>query len=149
MGRQSARPGGRLLGRGNALLRWRLACQQSVHPTAETCDAKDNDCDGLDDEDFPELHTACTDGKLGVFAGAGIFVCDVAGTGTMSSITVQGKSPSAETCNGLDDNCDGNIDEGNPGGGAACDTGQPGMCAAGSVTCESAALTCKPKASRC
>jgi hypothetical protein len=28
--------------------------------------------------------------------------------------------PQTETCNGMDDDCDGMIDEGNPGGGAVC-----------------------------
>jgi hypothetical protein len=29
-----------------------------------------------------------------------------------------------EVCNGVDDDCDTQTDEGNPGGGAACSTGQ-------------------------
>jgi hypothetical protein len=126
-----------------------LTCQQSVQPSAEICDGMDNNCDGQVDEAFPQLNTACTDGNLGVCTGTGTFVCDLAGTGTVCNITAPGSSPSPETCNGLDDNCDGNVDEGNPGGGAACDTGQPGVCAAGTVTCESGALTCKPNASGC
>lgn len=36
------------------------------------------------------------------------------------------------------------IDNGNPGGGAACSTGQPGACAAGTVRCQAAALACVP-----
>ncbi|HVE65452.1 MAG TPA: S8 family serine peptidase, partial [Thermoanaerobaculia bacterium] len=32
---------------------------------------------------------------------------------------------------GVDNDCDGIIDDGNPGGGAACTTGQPGVCADG------------------
>ena len=126
-----------------------LTCPQSVQPSAEICDGMDNDCDGLVDEDFPQLGTACTDGNLGICAGTGTFACDMAGTGTVCNITTPGSTPTAEICNGLDDNCDGNIDEGNPGGGAACDTGQPGMCAAGTVTCQSGALTCKANASGC
>ncbi|MEZ4465905.1 MAG: hypothetical protein R3F43_15940 [bacterium] len=40
-----------------------------------------------------------------------------------------------ELCNGLDDDCDGRVDEQNPGAGADCQTGQPGICAAGSTVC--------------
>lgn len=126
-----------------------LACQQSVQPTAETCDGADNDCDGVVDEDFPEKNTACSDGNLGVCAGSGTFVCNAQGTGTTCSITTPGKTPSPEACNGLDDNCNGNIDEGNPGGGAACDTGLHGTCRAGTVACENGSLTCKPDMTGC
>jgi hypothetical protein len=126
-----------------------LSCQQSVQPSEEICDAMDNDCNGVVDETFPELGAACSDGQPGICAGTGTFVCDVSKTATTCSITKPGSTPTAETCNGLDDNCDGTIDEGNPGGGAACDTGQPGVCAAGTVTCVSAALTCKPNATGC
>lgn len=38
--------------------------------------------------------------------------------------------------------CDGGYDEGNPGGGAACSTGLPGICAAGTSTCQNGTLVC-------
>jgi hypothetical protein len=41
-----------------------------------------------------------------------------------------------ETCNGLDDDCNGLIDEVDPGGGAPCQTGQLGVCAAGTIHCQ-------------
>ena len=43
--------------------------------------------------------------------------------------------PSPEVCDGLDDNCNGIVDEGNPGGGAACSTGKSGVCGAGTLVC--------------
>lgn len=49
-----------------------------------------------------------------------------------------------EVCDGKDNNCDGNIDEGNPGGGGACDTGQSGLCKAGVLHCGAGGLTCTP-----
>ena len=52
--------------------------------------------------------------------------------------------PSTEVCNGLDDDCDGLTDEGDPGGSEACDTGMPGNCAAGLTACVGDALECVP-----
>jgi hypothetical protein len=48
----------------------------------------------------------------------------------------------AETCNTLDDDCDTLIDEGNPGGGGACSSGQPGLCAAGTQYCQAGSFRC-------
>jgi hypothetical protein len=50
----------------------------------------------------------------------------------------------AEVCNGLDDDCDGVVDDGNPGGGGYCHTGLPGLCDAGTETCMNGALSCQP-----
>ncbi len=47
-----------------------------------------------------------------------------------------------EICNGLDDNCNGVVDEGNPGGGLSCATGEPGVCSAGTMHCTAGALAC-------
>jgi hypothetical protein len=54
--------------------------------------------------------------------------------------------PGAEVCDGRDNDCDGDEDEGNPGGGADCSTGRPGICAAGTRRCEDGSLTCVAKA---
>jgi len=52
----------------------------------------------------------------------------------------------AELCNGIDDDCDGQIDEEHPNDGADCLTGFPGQCAAGTVFCIDGALACVPNA---
>ncbi len=78
----------------------------------EKCNDQDDDCDGLIDEDFPDKGLDCDDGKLGVCRGTGAFVCKADGTGTFCDITSPGAAPSEEVCNGLDDDCDGLVDEG-------------------------------------
>jgi hypothetical protein len=65
-----------------------------------------------------------------------------------SAACLDGGAGTAEGCNGLDDNCDGQVDEGAPGSGAACDTGLPGRCAPGLTRCEDGALHCHATAAR-
>ncbi|MFO0553747.1 MAG: MopE-related protein [Polyangiaceae bacterium] len=49
----------------------------------------------------------------------------------------------AEICDGVDNDCNGAIDDGDPGGGASCDSGLPGICSAGVVHCVADALECQ------
>ncbi|WP_170229808.1 MopE-related protein [Polyangium fumosum] len=52
--------------------------------------------------------------------------------------------PSEETCNTIDDDCDGVVDDGNPEGGAACTTALLGVCSAGTENCLSGVVQCTP-----
>ncbi|HUQ03463.1 MAG TPA: MopE-related protein [Kofleriaceae bacterium] len=78
----------------------------------ETCNNLDDDCDTRVDEDFPEKGNACDDGRLGACRGTGTLVCNGTGSGLQCNITNPGATPVNEVCNGLDDNCNGAIDEG-------------------------------------
>jgi hypothetical protein len=50
--------------------------------------------------------------------------------------------PSFEICDGEDNDCDGDLDDGDPGGGVACETGDLGVCARGVTSCLSGATDC-------
>lgn len=104
----------------------------------EQCNYLDDDCDLLIDEAFPLLGSSCATGQPGI-CNFGTETCRVDGSGTMC---VQALQPSAEVCDGQDNNCNGPVDEDNPGGGQACNTGLPGVCQLGTTQCSNASLIC-------
>jgi|GEM_PF-2629373 len=99
-------------------------------PTTEICDALDNDCDGDIDEDF-DLGAACSVG-VGECTNAGEQVCTADGSATECNATPN--APTTESCDALDNDCDGDIDE-DFDLGAACSVGVGECTNAGEQVC--------------
>ncbi|TVR02116.1 MAG: hypothetical protein EA398_08780 [Deltaproteobacteria bacterium] len=104
----------------------------------EFCDGKDNSCNGIIDDRPIGQGDPCEMGDFGIcnegiqFCRFGELQCEPANT------------PQVEVCNGLDMNCDGTVDSGNPGGGQPCSTDFDGVCGTGETRCVEAEVRCVP-----
>ncbi|MBK7864105.1 MAG: PKD domain-containing protein [Archangiaceae bacterium] len=110
-------------------------CVGAVEPTAELCNGRDDDCDGLIDEDL--AMSSC---------GLGVCARVLPACANGAPVSCVPGTPTLEVCNGLDDDCDGMTDEGftalSCGVGAcarttpACVLGMPQVCLPGSPAAE-------------
>src|SRR5262249_21578393 len=84
-----------------------------TNPQPEACDGLDDACGGVIDG----MTQACGNPAVGQ-CRPGASMCTAGSWGPC----VGEVTPGTEICDGLDNNCDGNTDEGDPGGGIACDS---------------------------
>jgi hypothetical protein len=103
---------------------------------AEMCNNNDDDCDRAVDEGDPGGGGNCNSGQPGICA-AGRNQCL---GGRVQCVRLN--EPVAEVCDNIDNNCNAQIDDGNPGGNVRCDTGGIGVCAEGRTACQGGRVGC-------
>lgn len=111
-----------------------LVCVGSIGPSAETCNKKDDDCNGIVDDNPSGAGASC---------GSDVGECNFGAAQCIGGamVCVGGKGPSLEVCNLLDDDCDGSVDDMTIDSGGPCGS-NIGACKPGVLNCENGAIVC-------
>ncbi len=110
-------------------------------PGPELCgDGIDNNCNGLIDEGFSDVGKACTSGT-GACKSTGTYACSTDKLSVVCNAPVIAPG-AAELCgNGIDDNCNGVVDEGFTNVGTVCSAGVGACMRTGNIVCSTDLLS--------
>lgn len=127
----------------NRCINGSLACVSAQQPSEERCDGLDNNCNGFVDENIQSVGTECPTGRDGVCA-LGVINCqNVAGGDEFGLVCVPNIEATAETCDALDNDCDGITDENAVPPNTLCETGDLGACRLGALRCVGGETSCR------
>ena len=112
-----------------------VRCVQTTLARPEDCDGLDNNCNGTIDEGLATADRCVAPGALGECAN-GRRLCS-GGAWTCQALTA-----SVEVCDGKDNDCDGQVDEGQATGEACTVAGGVGQCRSGTMGCRNGRREC-------
>jgi hypothetical protein len=117
-------------------------CEGMVVPSEETCNGVDDDCDGIVDNGFERDGALCFyEGAKGACKTEGKWHCSA--DGTKSECDAPRVQPTAEVCDDVDNDCDGQVDEDSiPPEQQECTTGKAGVCGPGTNRCLRGRVQC-------
>jgi hypothetical protein len=117
-------------------------CKGEGLPSEESCNRSDDDCDGIVDNGFEREGALCFyKGAQGACRTQGKWAC--AEDGKSSKCNAKVVKPEPETCNSIDDDCDGITDEDSvPSAETSCLTGKIGVCRPGTNQCVNGKVRC-------
>ena len=104
----------------------------------ELCNGLDDDCDQIPDEDIPFSGESCAADSGGACAVGQRFCVDGI------DVCIPNLTPVREQCDGLDNDCDNQVDENSATWLESCITGQSGVCSLGFTACQNGAIECRP-----